>query len=256
MVVVALYFKGIYLPSSTDSGASGNLIMDLYWGVELYPRLFWNTLDVKTFTNCRFGMMGWAVMALTFALKQQEATGKVADSMAVSVALQLIYIAKFYWWETGYWQSIDIMHDRAGYMICWGCLVWVPSVYTSPGQYLAGNRARELGAPLAGTIFVLGLVAIFLNFHADWQKKIVRASNGKALIYGRPVKLIRAKYTTATGEVKESILLASGWWGVVRHFNYAPELAAAFLWSAPCGFRNVRCCWWSPDRVATFCPSR
>lgn len=29
-------------------------------------------------------------------------------------------------WETGYLSTIDIMHDRAGYYICWGCLVWVP----------------------------------------------------------------------------------------------------------------------------------
>ena len=25
---------------------------------------------------------------------------------------------------------MDIQHDRAGYYICWGCLVWVPSMYT------------------------------------------------------------------------------------------------------------------------------
>lgn len=31
---------------------------------------------------------------------------------------------------------MDIMHDRAGYYICWGCLVWVPSVYTSPALFL------------------------------------------------------------------------------------------------------------------------
>lgn len=39
-------------------------------------------------------------------------------------------------WETGYWGTMDIMHDRAGYYICWGCLVWVPSVYTFPALFL------------------------------------------------------------------------------------------------------------------------
>ena len=51
--------------------------------------------------------------------------------MAVSVALQLVYITKFFWWETGYWCSMDIQHDRAGYYICWGCLVWLPIIYTA-----------------------------------------------------------------------------------------------------------------------------
>lgn len=43
---------------------------------------------------------------------------------------------------------------------------------------------------------------------------------------------------TLSGEVKESILLVCGFWGIVRHFNYMPELAAAFLWSLPCLFAS------------------
>ena len=35
-----------------------------------------------------------------------------------------------------YFGSMDIAHDRAGFYLCWGCLVWVPSVYTSPAMYL------------------------------------------------------------------------------------------------------------------------
>ena len=30
----------------------------------------------------------------------------------------------------GYMRSIDIIVDRAGWEIQWGCLVWVPAVYT------------------------------------------------------------------------------------------------------------------------------
>ena len=65
--------------------------------------------------------------------------------MLVAVALQLVYIAKFFWWETGYLRSLDIMHDRAGFYICWGCLVWVPAIYTSSTLYLVGHP-NHLGA--------------------------------------------------------------------------------------------------------------
>ena len=34
--------------------------------------------------------------------------------MLVSVLVQTVYIAKFFWWETGYFCSMDIQHDRAG----------------------------------------------------------------------------------------------------------------------------------------------
>lgn len=120
-----LCLKGIYFPSSTDSGASGNVIFDYYWGCELYPRIFgW---DVKQFTNCRFGLMSWAVLILCYAVKQQQAFG-LSDSMVASVVLQMIYVAKFFHWEMGYMKTLDIMHDRAGFylvrlfLICTVCL--------------------------------------------------------------------------------------------------------------------------------------
>jgi 7-dehydrocholesterol reductase len=54
-----LFVKGHVAPSSTDHGSSGNWVIDYYWGMELYPRIF--GVDVKQFTNCRFGMMAWAL---------------------------------------------------------------------------------------------------------------------------------------------------------------------------------------------------
>lgn len=151
-----LYAKGAFLwQSSSDAGTSGNPVFDFYWGTELYPRVLgW---DVKLFTNCRCGLMFWAVGVLSYACKQREMYGYLSDSMAVSVALQLVYVAKFFWWEAGYMCSIDIMHDRAGYYLCWGCLVWVPSVYTSPAMYLVQNPI-SLGTPLALAIFTTGVL--------------------------------------------------------------------------------------------------
>lgn len=102
--------------------------------------------------------------------------------MLVNTILMLVYVTKFFWWEAGYWNTMDIAHDRgmllvhisnyiiisskscftiwplkltlpmlytflkfsAGFYICWGCLVWVPSIYTSPGMYLV-NHPVQLG---------------------------------------------------------------------------------------------------------------
>ena len=112
--VLVLYLKGRFAPSSSDNSVSGNFLFDFFWGTELYPRFFgW---DVKMFTNCRFGLMGWAVLILSYALKQ-HAMGILSDSMIVSVGIQLVYIAKFFHWEMGYMKSLDIMHDRAGFYI-------------------------------------------------------------------------------------------------------------------------------------------
>lgn len=230
-----LYLKGIYRPSSSDHGTTGNFLFDYYWGTELYPRVLgW---DIKQFTNCRFGMMSWSLILFSYAAKQYVLYGFISDSMLVSVGLQLIYIAKFFVWETGYFRSLDIMHDRAGFMICWGCLVWVPCIYTSPALYLV-KHPNQLGWVTSSLLFLCGVLAIGINYLADRQRQQVRANPEGTLVWGKAPKLIPAVYTTAQGEVKKTILLASGWWGVSRHFHYVPELLGALCWSLPALFTH------------------
>ncbi|KAI3836610.1 hypothetical protein MKW92_003988 [Papaver armeniacum] len=57
-------------------------------------------------SNCRFGMMSWGVLAVTYCIKQYEMNGKVADSMLVNTVLMLVYLTKFFWWEAGYWSTM------------------------------------------------------------------------------------------------------------------------------------------------------
>mmetsp|Transcript_9693 Transcript_9693/g.17455 ORF Transcript_9693/g.17455 Transcript_9693/m.17455 type:complete len:477 (-) Transcript_9693:77-1507(-) len=226
-----LNLKGYITPSSTDSGTTGSFVYDFYWGMELYPRIG-KHFDIKTWTNCRVGMMGWGILILCYAVKQYEEAGFLSDSMAVSVLLMHVYIAKFFWWETGYWKTMDIMHDRAGYYICWGCLVWVPSVYTSPAMFLV-RHPMVLGNFVAGAIFAAGLACIYINYDSDRQRQVFRETNGEALVWGKKPEFITAKYQTADGATKSSLLLTSGWWGVSRHFHYLPEILASLCWSVP-----------------------
>jgi 7-dehydrocholesterol reductase len=230
-----LYLKGRYAPSSTDSGCTGNFIFDYYWGTELYPRVLgWN---LKMFTNCRFGMMAWPVIILSFAAKQAAVYG-LSDSMLVAMIVMMTYLTKFFIWETGYLRSIDIMHDRAGFYICWGCLVWVPAIYTSPILCLV-NHPIHLGVVTSTLIAVLGVSSVMINYFADRQRQKVRATNGDCKVWGKKPVLIHAEYTTTEGERKKTVLLASGWWGLARHFHYLPEILGAFFWTVPVLFANV-----------------
>ncbi len=227
-----LYLKGWFSPSSTDASLSGNFIFDFYWGTELYPRI--SGWDVKMFTNCRFGMMGWPILLLSYAAKQSELFG-LTNGMIVAVFLQLLYVGKFFLWETGYLRSLDIMHDRAGFYICWGCLVWIPAVYTSPTMYLV-QHPLELAPSVATMIATIGTCAIIINYLADHQRQQVRATQGACNIWGKKPKLTKAPFTTTRGEKKINVLLASGWWGVARHFHYLPEILGALCWSLPALF--------------------
>ena len=234
LVCLLLYFKGCFFPSSSDAGRSGNFLFDYYWGTELYPRLLgW---DIKQFIICRFGMMSWGLILISYAAKQNELYG-LSNSMIISVSLQLIYLAKFYVWETGYLRSLDIMHDRAGFYTLWGCLVWVPCIYTSPSMYLVLHPI-QLTTSISVLIFSLGTFCIFINYFADRQRQRIRATDGQCTIWGRQPVMTIATYTTEQGDTKNNILLASGWWGIARHFHYVPELIAAFCWTVPALFTH------------------
>ncbi len=95
-----------------------------YRGLELHPRLL--GVDVKQLTNCRIGMMGWALLSINFAVASSVKSGGVLSPGALANATLInLYLLKFFFWETGYFNTLDITLDRAGYYLCWGCLVWV-----------------------------------------------------------------------------------------------------------------------------------
>ena len=242
-VLLMLYFdfdfQGRVAPSSSDSGTTGSTMFDYYWGMELFPRI--GPLDIKTWTNCRMGMGGWGVLILCYAIRQAQSlpSGVPSPGMMASVLLMQIYILKFFAWETGYWASMDIAHDRAGFYLCWGCLVWIPSIYTSPAMYLVRNGTGGMTLPVAIATFLFGIVMVAMNYAADRQRQIFRKSGGTCLVWGKPAKKIEAKYVTGDGSIKTSLLLASGYWGLARHFHYLPEVFAALAWTVPCGFSSV-----------------
>jgi 7-dehydrocholesterol reductase len=131
-------------------------------------------------------------------------------------------------------RSIDIMHDRAGYYICWGCLVWLPVIYTSVPLFLV-QMPETLHLLTAILIFTTGSIAILMNFWCDYQRMILREQ------FQKNQKLFEIEYIEAVskeGEDKGNLypLITGGLWGISRNFRYVLELSGAFLWTIPVGF--------------------
>ena len=134
--------------------------------------------------------------------------------------------------------STSSSFSTPSFLQCWGCMVWVPSVYTSHALFLT-THPNQLGFPLAVTMIVVGLISIFLNYDADRQRELARNTDGACTIWGQIPELIRATYHTSEGRERQSLLLVSGWWGVARHFHYVPELLAALFWTLPALFTSA-----------------
>merc|ERR1719408_369670 len=169
---------------------------------------------------------------LSYTYRSYTMHGNLDYGLMFSAVSQYIYLCKFFLWEIGYMRSIDIIVDRAGFYEEWGCLVFVPSMYTLHSRLLVRSPS-QLSLPVASAIFILGLAGVLINFWADKQREWFREADGKMKIWGKAPSFVEATYTIVEDGVKKtkrSLLLASGFWGVARHFHYVFELTAAWSW--------------------------
>lgn len=236
VVSVLLFIKGKLHPSPGEHGSSGNLVFDIYWGLELYPRIG-EHMDVKQWTNSRFGMMIWQLLVLVSWKAQVEDSGW-NWAMAATATLQTLYIAKFYWWEDGYMQTIDIIVDRAGFYICWGCICFLTMLYPLTSLYMV-EHSPDASAVFGLATISVGAGLIGMNYWCDYQRQIVRALNGKCTIWGKPARVIRATYRDESGKMRSNLLLASGFWSLSRHINYVWEILSALCWCMPAGLGSI-----------------
>ncbi|XP_065352124.1 uncharacterized protein LOC135947315 [Cloeon dipterum] len=238
--VALLLCAWLLLDGRRKKKSKNPLLYDFYRGCELHPRLF--GCDVKQLTNCRIGLMLWQILVLAFWSVQWENGSGVAGA-SVSAILQTIYLSKFFHWETGYFNTLDITYDRAGYYLCWGCLVWVPILYTFH-SYHQVTFPSTMSPFTAAITLLLGIGCVLINYRIDYEKQVFSAwwnskerkagKGGKAVkLWGRPATYIPAPYTDATGAARESALLTSGCWGIARHGNYTFELLCTLCWTIP-----------------------
>ena len=224
LFVSYLYFrdKNAYHNKENDNYSP---FFKFYRGLNFHPKIA--NVDVKQLTNCRFGMIAWQLIIIIFAFFSYYTSG-FNTAMWVTVILQTIYIGKFFYWETGYFNTLDITLDRAGYYICWGCLVFVPAFYTFTTYYLINNPVN-ISLLTGSIIFILGILFTYLNYQVDQQKEEFK-KNSNTIIWGKPAEYMEVKYEK-DWKKKDGKLLLSGWWGLSRHMNYTFEILLSSCWS-------------------------
>ena len=226
LFVIYLYNKdkNDYFDKEEDDKKGHSALFKFYRGLKFHPTIF--GVDIKQWTNCRFGMIAWQLIILIFAFYMYHNAG-FNWAMFVSVLLQTIYIGKFFHWETGYFNTLDITLDRAGYYICWGCLVFVPAFYTLTTYFLA-NHPPNISPLLALFVLAMGMLFIYLNYEVDRQKEAFKADND-IKIWGKKAEFLPVKYMK-DGKERDSKLLLGGFWGMSRHMNYVFEILLTLCW--------------------------
>eukprot|EP01083_Nonionella_stella_P199683 732027_1 len=113
VVVFVLMFCAIYCPENrADVQWNHNYLLLFYQGWEYYP--YWFGINCKQLINSRIGMTQWALICLSYILKDYHNMKELTSSNTVPLAnvltspvfisgmLQIVYLFKFFWWEIGY----------------------------------------------------------------------------------------------------------------------------------------------------------
>lgn len=205
----------------------GGFFHDFFTGVVLNPRL--GSLDLKFFCESRPGLILWVLIDLSLAAQQLELHGRVSAPMLLVCIFHFWYVADYFLHEDAILSTWDIRHERFGFMLSWGCLVWVPFTFSLQAQYLV-RHAHELSLPATIAIVALNAAGYFIFRSSNLQKHRFR-QNPSAPIWGKRPTFIR----TARG----TTLLTSGFWGVARHLNYTGDLMMGLAWCLTCKFGHL-----------------
>jgi hypothetical protein len=209
---------------SPESASAG---LRRFWhGSQLNPRI--GSFDLKLFFEARPGLLGWAVVDACLAAKQHQEQ-RLSAPMVLICLFQLAYVLDYFLHEEAVLTTYDIRHEKFGWMLCWGDLVWVPFLYTVQARYLIDHHPG-LGAPGLATITILNAAGYLVFRRSNLQKHRFRRSP-ESLIWGRKPHYI----ATASG----SLLLVSGWWRLARHVNYLGDIAMGVAWCLLCGFGSA-----------------
>lgn len=213
---------------SAKAHRSGSRVGDYFLGTLKQPRPFGSEFDFKFFCEGRPGLIGWTVVDFSLAAKQFQLHGTLSTPMLLVLAFQFLYVVDYFYHEEAILTTWDMVEERFGWMLCWGCLVWVPFTYSLQAYYLV-NHAHEL--PFWGTAFIvaLNLFGYYVFRSSNLQKHRFRTDPTRP-IWGRAPEFIRTQRGT--------LLLTSGFWGIGRHVNYFGDLMMALAWCLPCLFAH------------------
>ena len=95
--------------------------------------------DLKFFCESRPSMILWVLIDLSLAAKQLELHGSVSNAMGLVCFFQILYVADYFYFEDAILTTWDIKHENFGFMLAWGCMVWIPFAYSLQPLYLVAH---------------------------------------------------------------------------------------------------------------------
>jgi protein-S-isoprenylcysteine O-methyltransferase Ste14 len=209
-----LFTFAIVLPAAPNK----SFLADLYLGRLVNPQWGRGRLDAKMFLYL-VGAVMLELNLLSFtAFHLQAHADDPSQGVILYTLLFSFFVCEYLFFEEVHLYTYDIMAERVGFKLGWGCLVFYPFFYPIGLWAVAALPDPHTPAPLLagyGLLFVSGWVlARGANLQKFWFKR-----DPKARAFG----VLEPR--TISGDGKH--VLAGGFWGLSRHINYLGEILMA-----------------------------
>jgi len=232
LLSIFLYWYSFQDSSSSDKliaeGCRNIPLYDFFLGRELNPRIINNQLDLKFFCELRPGLVMWLLINIACLMKQFSVHTSVDPWMVFVVLFEGYYVLDSVLNEGAILTTMDITTDGFGFMLAFGDLAWVPSVYSLQARFLAEQysplKTGQDYLTFAAVVF-MGMLGMYIFRSANSQKDLFKRNPNDPAVAKLPT--IQTKRGTK--------LIAGGWWGLARHINYFGDWLMAVSWSAATG---------------------
>ena len=191
------------------------LLSDLYLGRLENPRVLGGRVDLKMFLY----LVGATMLELNLvsSAAHHVLTHPAGPSPGVLLhtALFSFFLVDYMFFEEVHLYTYDLVAERVGFKLGWGCLVFYPFFY-NVGLWSVADRDDLVTPPavlvVAALLFLGGWT---LSRGANLQKFLHKTRPGAALL-----GVLRP-------ETLDGKILVSGFWGLARHINYLGEILMA-----------------------------
>lgn len=204
----------IVLPARANKG----LLADFYLGRLANPQWGGGRVDAKMLLYL-VGAVMLELNLLSFAAFHVRAfSDDPSQGVILYTLLFSFFVSDYLYFEEVHLYTYDIMAERVGFKLGWGCLVFYPFFYPIGLWAVAGLPDPHTPAPLLAfyaLVFFSGWVlARGANLQKFWFKR-----DPKARAFG----VLEPRAISGDGKH----VLAGGFWGLSRHINYLGEILMA-----------------------------
>ena len=193
-------------------------LADYFFGRRADPKLAGGRVDAKMFLY----LVGATLLALNLL---SFAAHHLATYPATGSAPVVLYVCLFFWFILDYMTfervhlyTYDLVAERVGFKLTFGCLTFYPYFYAIGLWAVANRPPATMSTPLLTICAVVFLAGWTLARGANMQKYVFKIDPDRPFLGIIPPRTI-ANETHA--------LLCSGFWGVSRHINYLGEILMA-----------------------------